>query len=55
MRSTVLERTIRVKEVSGPMAQNWRSAGLCRGSDPLVFYPPSEDDSLAVVNDAARQ
>ena len=29
------------------MAQNWRKAGLCRGSDPLVFYPPSEDDALA--------
>ena len=29
------------------MAQNWRSVGLCRGSDPLVFYPPPDDDSFA--------
>jgi WhiB family redox-sensing transcriptional regulator len=44
----VMERSSsRTKEASGPMAQNWRSAGLCKGSDPLVFYPPSEDDSLA--------
>ena len=47
MRSTVLERSTRAKEVSGPMAQNWRSIGLCRGSDTLVFYPPSDEDSLA--------
>jgi WhiB family redox-sensing transcriptional regulator len=45
--STVLERTKGKREVSGPMGKDWRSAGLCRGSDPLVFYPPSEDDSLA--------
>jgi len=44
--STVLERS-RTKEVGQPMGQNWRSVGLCRGSDTLVFYPPSEDDSLA--------
>lgn len=47
MTSTVLERSSSRKEVSGPMAQKWRAAGLCKGSDPLVFYPPSEDDSLA--------
>ena len=49
MMSTVLERSSsRKKEVSGLMAQKWRSAGLCKGSDPLIFYPPSEDDdSLA--------
>ena len=47
MRSTVLERGSRPKEVNGPMGQNWRSIGLCRGSDTLVFYPPSDDDSLA--------
>ena len=46
MSSTVLERSGR-KELSVPMGQNWRNAGLCKGSDPLVFYPPSEDDSLA--------
>jgi WhiB family redox-sensing transcriptional regulator len=33
--------------VSGPSAQKWRSIGLCRGSDTTVFYPPSDDDSLA--------
>ena len=48
MTSMVVERTTRTKEVGGPMTKDWRSAGLCRGSDPLVFYPPSdEDDSLA--------
>ena len=46
MTSTVLERS-RVKEAPGPTGQNWRSVGLCRGSDTMVFYPPSEDDSLA--------
>jgi WhiB family redox-sensing transcriptional regulator len=45
--STVLERTSRKKDVSGATAQNWRATGLCKGSDPLVFYPPSEDDSQA--------
>jgi WhiB family redox-sensing transcriptional regulator len=25
----------------------WRQKGLCRGTDPAVFYPPGEDDSLA--------
>ena len=44
--STVLERS-RTKTVSGPSAQKWRSIGLCRGSDTMVFYPPSDDDSLA--------
>ena len=47
MVSTVLERSTGKKEVGGLMAKDWRSAGLCRGSDPLIFYPPSEDDSLA--------
>ena len=47
--STVLERSSssRKKEASGPAALKWRAAGLCKGSDPLVFYPPAEDDSLA--------
>ena len=44
--STVLERS-RTREMSGPMGQNWRAIGLCRGSDTLTFYPPSDDDSLA--------
>ncbi len=48
MSSAVLERRNRPKEVSGPMAQNWRTIGLCRGSDTMVFYPPSDDDGLAV-------
>jgi WhiB family redox-sensing transcriptional regulator len=45
--SMVVERTKRTKEVGGPMAKDWRAAGLCKGSDPLVFYPPSEDDTMA--------
>jgi len=44
--STVLERSP-AKAVKGPAVQKWRSVGLCRGSDTMVFYPPSEDDSLA--------
>ena len=47
MTSMVVERTKRTKEVGAPMAKDWRAAGLCRGSDSLVFYPPSDDDSLA--------
>lgn len=46
MVSTVLERS-RTKQGSGPVAQNWRLIGLCKGSSTLVFYPPSDDDSLA--------
>lgn len=37
----------RSREVSPLMGQDWRSVGLCRGSDALVFYPPSEDDTQA--------
>jgi len=44
--STVLERS-RTKEVAGLRGQKWRSIGLCKGSDTLVFYPPSDDDALA--------
>ena len=44
--STVLERS-RTKTASGPSAQKWRSIGLCRGSDTMVFYPPPDDDSFA--------
>jgi WhiB family redox-sensing transcriptional regulator len=44
--STVMERS-RTKEVSESTGQKWRAIGLCRGSDTMVFYPPSEDDSLA--------
>jgi WhiB family redox-sensing transcriptional regulator len=43
--STVLERS-RTKTAS-VSAQKWRSIGLCRGSETMVFYPPSDDDSLA--------
>ena len=46
MVSTVLERS-RTKQVSGPTGQNWRLIGLCKGSSTVVFYPPSDDDSLA--------
>ena len=46
MVSTVLERS-RTKQGSGPKGQNWRLIGLCKGSSTLVFYPPSDDDSLA--------
>jgi WhiB family redox-sensing transcriptional regulator len=46
MRSTVLERST-TREATGPSGQKWRSIGLCKGSDTLTFYPPSEDDSLA--------
>jgi WhiB family redox-sensing transcriptional regulator len=44
--STVMERS-RTKKASGSTGQNWRAIGLCKGSDTIVFYPPSEDDSLA--------
>ena len=44
--STVLERS-RTKPVSGPSAQKWRTIGLCKGSETMVFYPPSDDDTLA--------
>jgi WhiB family transcriptional regulator, redox-sensing transcriptional regulator len=44
--STVLERS-RAKTMSGPHVQKWRSIGLCKGSETKVFYPPSDDDSLA--------
>ena len=43
--STVLERSR--TSVSGPSAQKWRTIGLCKGSETMVFYPPSDDDSLA--------
>jgi WhiB family redox-sensing transcriptional regulator len=29
------------------MAPSWRLAGRCRGSDPIIFYPPPEDEILA--------
>jgi WhiB family transcriptional regulator, redox-sensing transcriptional regulator len=44
--STVLERS-RTKPVSGPSVQKWRTIGLCKGSETMVFYPPSDDESLA--------
>ena len=33
--------------MSQQVAQSWRTTGNCRGSDPAIFYPPPEDDSLA--------
>jgi WhiB family redox-sensing transcriptional regulator len=45
--STVLERSRTTKTASGPSGMKWRSIGLCKGSDTMVFYPPSDDDSLA--------
>jgi WhiB family redox-sensing transcriptional regulator len=44
--STVLERS-RTKAVGTASGMKWRSVGLCKGSDTMVFYPPSDDDSLA--------
>jgi WhiB family transcriptional regulator, redox-sensing transcriptional regulator len=44
--STVLERS-RTKPAGAPSGMKWRSIGLCKGSDTMVFYPPSDDDSLA--------
>jgi WhiB family redox-sensing transcriptional regulator len=29
------------------MNQSWRSAASCRGLDPLIFYPLTEDDDEA--------
>jgi WhiB family redox-sensing transcriptional regulator len=29
------------------MAQSWRMQGRCRGIDPAIFYPPTEDDASA--------
>jgi WhiB family redox-sensing transcriptional regulator len=26
------------------MDMSWRQRGACRGLDPEIFYPPSEDD-----------
>ena len=47
--STVLERsrTTTAGAPSGMNGMKWRSIGLCKGSDTMVFYPPSDDDSLA--------
>ncbi|HLF41559.1 MAG TPA: WhiB family transcriptional regulator [Acidimicrobiia bacterium] len=43
--TVVLERVWRNEEV-GALAQ-WRTMGNCRGSDPAIFYPPSEEDTDA--------
>ena len=37
----------RAEEVTRQVANSWRNLGHCRGSDPDVFYPPSEDDAEA--------
>jgi WhiB family redox-sensing transcriptional regulator len=43
----LMERMWPLEEVKLPMALAWRAKGSCRGSDPMVFYPPSDDDALA--------
>lgn len=40
-----------IQEVSPSVATPWHLLGLCRGSDPGVFYPSPDDDSEA---DAAK-
>jgi WhiB family redox-sensing transcriptional regulator len=35
----------RAKEVIKPMNQAWRSKAACRGLDPAVFYPPSDEEA----------
>ncbi len=44
---SVMERIWPVERVKLPAALAWRAKGSCRGSDPLIFYPPSDDDGLA--------
>jgi WhiB family redox-sensing transcriptional regulator len=40
----LMERMWPLAEVKLPA---WKAKGSCRGSDTLVFYPPSDDDALA--------
>ncbi len=44
---SVMERIWPLEEVKLPTALAWRAKGACRGSDPMIFYPPSDDDALA--------
>jgi WhiB family transcriptional regulator, redox-sensing transcriptional regulator len=34
------------------MKQSWRQQAACRGLDPLIFYPVSDDD---VTTDVAKE
>jgi WhiB family redox-sensing transcriptional regulator len=34
------------------MKQSWRQQAACRGLDPLIFYPVSDDD---VATDVAKE
>jgi WhiB family redox-sensing transcriptional regulator len=43
------------EEVTRQVANSWRYLGQCRGSDPDVFYPPSEDDFEAQAAKAICQ
>ena len=42
--TAVLER-VRTEEVAPPA--QWRTMGMCRGSDAAIFYPMSDDDADA--------
>ncbi|MGH8993328.1 MAG: WhiB family transcriptional regulator [Acidimicrobiia bacterium] len=44
---SVLERIWPLEGVKLPTALAWRAKGSCRGSDPRIFYPPSDDDGVA--------
>ena len=45
----LMERFSSLESLKLPTALAWRAKGACRGSDALIFYPPSDDDSLAVT------
>lgn len=44
----LMERFTSLEQLKLPKALAWRVKGSCRGSDAQIFYPPSDDDSLAV-------
>ena len=44
---SVMERIWPLEAFKLPPALAWRVKGSCRGSDPLIFYPPSDEDDLA--------
>ncbi|MHB1503940.1 MAG: WhiB family transcriptional regulator [Acidimicrobiales bacterium] len=33
--------------MTAPLSASWRKHAACRGIDPLVFYPTSDDDADA--------